>query len=78
MSRDHGCFSTNWKKLHVVVKAMKCIGRIGNIKGKKYNGAAKNTGKIDTSLILGGKSPTKKLECSILNWKVKMLRDGNF
>lgn len=64
MSHERGCFSTNWKKLHVIVKPVKSVGRIGSIKGKNYNGAAKNAGKIDTSLFWGGKSPKRNLECA--------------
>lgn len=60
MSCEHACVKTNCKKLHVVVKPMKCVGRSGNIKGKNYNGAAKNAGKTDTSLFWGEKDQPKK------------------
>lgn len=78
MSCEHGCFNTNWKELHVIVKPMKCVGRIGNIKGKKITVVLQRMQEKLIAVSFRGKKPNQKTGVRILNWEVKMLRDGNF
>lgn len=62
MSHKHGYCNTNCRKLHVVVKPTQQVGRIRYVKGKKTQGAAKNAGKTDTTLILKEKALCQIME----------------